>query len=111
MTDDRLKIPGAGRWRRQSRAAGERFEPIEGPAYRCQWGEDERDLSYQVEGTGPGIQHEWRGLAPEHVGWYAYRNPDAEEEECGPLTEAEALDWLWRHPPGEWVEFEEVLRG
>jgi hypothetical protein len=28
-----------------------------------------------------------------------YTHPDDEDADDGPLTEAEALDWLWHHPP------------
>jgi hypothetical protein len=82
---------------------------VAGPAYRYQWGDDERDVVYQVEGSdGPGVQFEWRDHIPENVGWYAFTHPDDEDSD-GPYTEAEALDWLWRHPPRLYVP--EVTRG
>ncbi len=70
---------------------------IAGPAWRQQ-GEDADDVTYQVDGLGPGIQFERWERAGE-TGWYVYSNPDKEEPDDGPLTEEEALDWLWRHPP------------
>ncbi len=68
--------------------------PVAGPAYRYE-GPDGY-VAYQVEGMGPGAQYE---VWPEGSGWFVYTHPDDEDADDGPLTEAEALDWLWHHPP------------
>lgn len=69
------------------------FPDTEFPCY--QWAEDHEGPGAQYEAYGPGTRY---GGYAGHTGWYCYAGADVEDAKLGPVSEADALDWLWRNP-------------
>lgn len=66
----------------------------DGQAY--QWASEDEGPGIQFEAYGPGTSYP--NIDAENTGWYCYDMPDDDASD-GPLSEAEALDWLWKRGP------------